>query len=169
MPASPAVLSRKGMPVRRSKKRMASSRVWVGVCLLAGITLIGNQAWSQGTSTGSGGGSGQGSSGASGQGSPGQGTQGSPGNAPQIGTFQPSNASVADTSTPSASSSSSPPSIADYLAPISKMRWGPFSVLGLDAFGQWSNQPLDLNGNNRSEEHTSELQSLRHLVCRLLL
>ena len=28
------------------------------------------------------------------------------------------------------------------------MRWGPFSVLGLDAFGQWSNQPLDLNGNN---------------------
>src|SRR5262245_30361293 len=25
------------------------------------------------------------------------------------------------------------------------------------------------NGNNRSEEHTSELQSLRHLVCRLLL
>ena len=23
--------------------------------------------------------------------------------------------------------------------------------------------------NNRSEEHTSELQSLRHLVCRLLL
>src|SRR5262245_54798069 len=28
----------------------------------------------------------------------------------------------------------------------------------------------DNNGNNgRSEEHTSELQSLRHLVCRLLL
>src|SRR5438045_8203526 len=25
------------------------------------------------------------------------------------------------------------------------------------------------NSNNRSEEHTSELQSLRHLVCRLLL
>src|SRR5258705_2664164 len=24
-------------------------------------------------------------------------------------------------------------------------------------------------GDNRSEEHTSELQSLRHLVCRLLL
>src|SRR5262245_44486847 len=24
-------------------------------------------------------------------------------------------------------------------------------------------------GSNRSEEHTSELQSLRHLVCRLLL
>src|SRR5262245_64858001 len=26
-----------------------------------------------------------------------------------------------------------------------------------------------LNGLSRSEEHTSELQSLRHLVCRLLL
>src|SRR5258705_3055623 len=25
------------------------------------------------------------------------------------------------------------------------------------------------NGENRSEEHTSELQSLRHIVCRLLL
>src|SRR5205814_7362477 len=25
------------------------------------------------------------------------------------------------------------------------------------------------NGSSRSEEHTSELQSLRHLVCRLLL
>src|SRR5258705_1485269 len=31
--------------------------------------------------------------------------------------------------------------------------------------------PLERNGRNptRSEEHTSELQSLRHLVCRLLL
>src|SRR5258705_9723233 len=28
---------------------------------------------------------------------------------------------------------------------------------------------FDVNGNIRSEEHTSELQSLRHLVCRLLL
>src|SRR6201999_4674480 len=28
---------------------------------------------------------------------------------------------------------------------------------------------LDLHGMDRSEEHTSELQSLRHLVCRLLL
>src|SRR5205814_2796766 len=28
---------------------------------------------------------------------------------------------------------------------------------------------LDLNLLERSEEHTSELQSLRHLVCRLLL
>src|SRR5947199_662260 len=28
---------------------------------------------------------------------------------------------------------------------------------------------LGNDGNDRSEEHTSELQSLRHLVCRLLL
>src|ERR1039458_10447372 len=28
---------------------------------------------------------------------------------------------------------------------------------------------LEATGNSRSEEHTSELQSLRHLVCRLLL
>src|SRR5437899_9438478 len=28
---------------------------------------------------------------------------------------------------------------------------------------------MDSNGYLRSEEHTSELQSLRHLVCRLLL
>src|ERR1035438_10738233 len=32
-------------------------------------------------------------------------------------------------------------------------------------------EPVDSGGagRNRSEEHTSELQSLRHLVCRLLL
>src|ERR1039458_7953354 len=29
--------------------------------------------------------------------------------------------------------------------------------------------PLSFSRPNRSEEHTSELQSLRHLVCRLLL
>src|ERR1035438_9009796 len=29
--------------------------------------------------------------------------------------------------------------------------------------------PGQTHGTNRSEEHTSELQSLRHLVCRLLL
>src|SRR5262245_66545312 len=30
-------------------------------------------------------------------------------------------------------------------------------------------KPVIDNVNDRSEEHTSELQSLRHLVCRLLL
>src|SRR5437899_6911271 len=35
----------------------------------------------------------------------------------------------------------------------------------------YARKPLQLGGelNGRSEEHTSELQSLRHLVCRLLL
>src|SRR5438045_7357409 len=28
---------------------------------------------------------------------------------------------------------------------------------------------IEITGGKRSEEHTSELQSLRHLVCRLLL
>src|SRR5262245_62483363 len=32
-----------------------------------------------------------------------------------------------------------------------------------------SNVQFAVNPENRSEEHTSELQSLRHLVCRLLL
>src|ERR1035438_10384765 len=40
--------------------------------------------------------------------------------------------------------------------------------------GQWAYQPvitsiLYIPRVRRSEEHTSELQSLRHLVCRLLL
>src|SRR5947199_6646078 len=33
----------------------------------------------------------------------------------------------------------------------------------------WANACLKSSGPLRSEEHTSELQSLRHLVCRLLL
>src|ERR1039458_7832074 len=36
--------------------------------------------------------------------------------------------------------------------------------------GSWRSTPLSQGGRVwRSEEHTSELQSLRHLVCRLLL
>src|ERR1035441_10854573 len=35
--------------------------------------------------------------------------------------------------------------------------------------GKWSVLGHDLTPEYRSEEHTSELQSLRHLVCRLLL
>src|ERR1039458_1422217 len=35
--------------------------------------------------------------------------------------------------------------------------------------GSYSSQIHALNSAGRSEEHTSELQSLRHLVCRLLL
>src|SRR5262245_62859534 len=43
------------------------------------------------------------------------------------------------------------------------------------AFSLTSDQPMNSSGTfrrsglSRSEEHTSELQSLRHLVCRLLL
>src|ERR1039458_10572218 len=33
----------------------------------------------------------------------------------------------------------------------------------------WPPLPEDISTTKRSEEHTSELQSLRHLVCRLLL
>src|ERR1035438_10676236 len=35
--------------------------------------------------------------------------------------------------------------------------------------GEPAVQPADPQDSYRSEEHTSELQSLRHLVCRLLL
>src|SRR5258705_9380684 len=34
---------------------------------------------------------------------------------------------------------------------------------------RWPNESPEKAGGCRSEEHTSELQSLRHLVCRLLL
>src|SRR2546425_3008740 len=43
--------------------------------------------------------------------------------------------------------------------------------LALVAFGVWRkvSGPLPDHGSGRSEEHTSELQSLAYLVCRLLL
>src|SRR5947199_2009414 len=44
-----------------------------------------------------------------------------------------------------------------------KERWNASNCL----FGSPSNRPP--HSRSRSEEHTSELQSLRHLVCRLLL
>src|SRR5471030_3521801 len=44
----------------------------------------------------------------------------------------------------------------------------------LPIYAQWSrlrpySRPWHAAHNRRSEEHTSELQSLRHIVCRLLL
>src|SRR5262245_65308277 len=42
-----------------------------------------------------------------------------------------------------------------------------FARIRFDVGADWAGAPLGDNG--RSEEHTSELQSLRHLVCRLLL
>src|SRR5437899_10136551 len=39
-----------------------------------------------------------------------------------------------------------------------------------DLLGRWAENFFAIDTNHlRSEEHTSELQSLRHLVCRLLL
>src|SRR5258705_3346047 len=46
--------------------------------------------------------------------------------------------------------------------PFSVSSWG-------DSPGLFSLQQVGLPASGRSEEHTSELQSLRHLVCRLLL
>src|SRR5690349_23692269 len=44
---------------------------------------------------------------------------------------------------------------------------GPFKITGSFAACAASNRPISLS--TRSEEHTSELQSRRDLVCRLLL
>src|SRR5258705_8619871 len=38
-----------------------------------------------------------------------------------------------------------------------------------EQFGQWTDNMRTSGDGSRSEEHTSELQSLRHLVCPLLL
>src|ERR1039458_2074200 len=47
---------------------------------------------------------------------------------------------------------------------------GPASVSPLRCNGKRPRAaPMDASSPGRSEEHTSELQSLRHLVCRLLL
>jgi hypothetical protein len=76
-----------------------------------------------------------------------------------VGTFQPADASVEDTS---ASANNAPPAaIADYLAPISKMRWGPFSVNGWDAFGSWSNQPLGLNGQGNGPAQLAAINGIQ--------
>src|SRR5205814_5397627 len=39
-------------------------------------------------------------------------------------------------------------------------------IVGTSAAKSFKHCSLELGGKNRSEEHTSELQSLRHLVCR---
>src|SRR5258705_2224326 len=45
-------------------------------------------------------------------------------------------------------------------------RWLPSELIAITPLGGGSIYPPSVE---RSEEHTSELQSLRHLVCRLLL
>src|SRR5262245_5928002 len=52
------------------------------------------------------------------------------------------------------------------LSPVEEAR--AFAVV-LDEFGLSLGELAEQVGKSRSEEHTSELQSLRHLVCRLLL
>src|SRR5258705_4707751 len=42
-------------------------------------------------------------------------------------------------------------------------------VFGVSSDSSFGDPRKNLLGDVRSEEHTSELQSLRHLVCRLLL
>src|SRR5437899_9450385 len=45
----------------------------------------------------------------------------------------------------------------------------PLARIGDDDVAEPLLEILEVVGETRSEEHTSELQSLRHLVCRLLL
>src|SRR5262245_47989239 len=66
------------------------------------------------------------------------------------------------------------PPKADMCSANSYVRFGPNPEVGTTRLpgSNWSSDRSYLcNGDagDRSEEHTSELQSLRHLVCRLLL
>src|SRR2546422_4843785 len=45
---------------------------------------------------------------------------------------------------------------------------GPAKTIGRDHI-TWAGRPITTEARRRSEEHTSELQSRLHLVCRLLL
>src|SRR5205814_9738681 len=53
-------------------------------------------------------------------------------------------------------------------APADRARWD-FKAALLRPAGVWRYREMIAVAGERSEEHTSELQSLRHLVCRLLL
>src|SRR5205814_10537638 len=55
--------------------------------------------------------------------------------------------------------------------PLPQIRYNPVnhSIQLVGRFGLRRSSLLGQPGGERSEEHTSELQSLRHLVCRLLL
>src|ERR1039458_10786780 len=59
---------------------------------------------------------------------------------------------------------------------IRKVSWAPRPVRDVSRLGARHGQAparrtdhSEIKAHRRSEEHTSELQSLRHLVCRLLL
>src|SRR5262245_64299479 len=47
--------------------------------------------------------------------------------------------------------------------------WSPSAGFCCPSSRRWSTRSSASSTRRRSEEHTSELQSLRHLVCRLLL
>jgi len=102
-------------------------------------------------------GAGQSSTGSTGSGSSGQGS----GSSPQSGSAPSSTPdSTGDTSSSSSSSSGgsfSSPRIqpGDYLAPLSVMRWGPFSLNTIDTQASWSNQPLGLNGDINAPAQTA--------------
>src|SRR5258705_4306059 len=53
-----------------------------------------------------------------------------------------------------------------FRSPATFMQATGFVLPGFPSVGAWKTRQ---NKTGRSEEHTSELQSLRHLVCRLLL
>src|SRR5205814_7672156 len=52
---------------------------------------------------------------------------------------------------------------------INCLRWFQRKSTEVFPFINWPDKGRWLSANRRSEEHTSELQSLRQLVCRLLL
>src|SRR5262245_63645359 len=59
----------------------------------------------------------------------------------------------------------------EQMEPLRGHQPGEFARGGAErrAHAEFAHPARDLQGEQRSEEHTSELQSLRHLVCRLLL
>src|ERR1035441_10902424 len=65
--------------------------------------------------------------------------------------------------------------IDDILRALQEVEQSPAQIMILTGAGKAFCSGMDLDnlrsitGRTRSEEHTSELQSLRHLVCRLLL
>jgi hypothetical protein len=118
---------------------MRASFVTISGMLLALSLTVQSAAQS---STGSAGASGQGSSGsAPSQSSPSQSTT------PASGGDTSSSSTSSDSSSSGSGFSSPRIQPGDYLAPLSIMRWGPFSLNTIDTQASWSNQPLGLNGD----------------------
>src|SRR5690349_22113261 len=62
------------------------------------------------------------------------------------------------------------PSIWDtFSATPGKVLHGDTGAVACDHYHRWAQDVVMIAGDSRSEEHTSELQSRRDLVCRLLL